>query len=188
MELSTFTLSCIRCHHPSPELFIFPNETMSPLNTGSYPYSPGPRTHTPTFCLSKVDASGRLMYVRVERCLFFCDRLIFLGAAFLAFVHVVAPVSFPSFLMLNLGPLHVCHLFVESNKNDTKKPLFTKQTHRHRKQTYGYQRGKMQGMDWGFGIGTCTALYVEWMVSGPAVQHREFYSISHEIYVRKESE
>lgn len=118
---------------------------MSPLNTDSYPYSPAPRTHTPTFCLSEVDASGRLMYVRVEWCLFFCDRLISLGAAFLGFVHVVAPVSFPSFLMLNLGPLHVCHLFVESNKNDTRVFIKQKQSHRCQNPSDDYHGGNHWG-------------------------------------------
>ena len=40
-----------------------------------------------------------------------------------------------------------------------------KQTHRHRKQTYGYQRGQVEGgvgeMDWGFGIGICPLWYME---------------------------
>ena len=45
--------------------------------------------------------------------------------------------------------------------------LVTKQKHTRklRKQTYGYQRGKMGGViDWESGIGKCIALYMEWMV------------------------
>ena len=44
--------------------------------------------------------------------------------------------------------------------------LFTKQkqTHRHRKQTYGYQRGRgWSGMDWEFGISRRKLLYREWI-------------------------
>ena len=36
--------------------------------------------------------------------------------------------------------------------------LFTKQTHRLRKQTYGYQRG---GINWEFGIDIYTLLYLK---------------------------
>lgn len=46
--------------------------------------------------------------------------------------------------------------------------LYTKriQTHRHRKQTYGHQRGQAQGgMAWGLGTGRRTLSSVEWMVS-----------------------
>ena len=43
--------------------------------------------------------------------------------------------------------------------------LFTKQkqTHRHRKQTYGYQRGKVggEGIDCEFGIDMYTLLYLK---------------------------
>ena len=40
--------------------------------------------------------------------------------------------------------------------------LFIKQkyTHRYRKQTYGYQRGK-GGMNWGFGINIYTLLHIK---------------------------
>ena len=42
--------------------------------------------------------------------------------------------------------------------------LFTKQKQSHRNitQIYGYQRAKVEGRD---GTGTCTLLYVEWMVN-----------------------
>ena len=59
--------------------------------------------------------------------------------------------------------------------------LFTiqKQTHRHRKQTYGYQRGKA-GWDklgvWDSQIHT--TIYEIDNQQGPTVQHRELYSIS----------
>ena len=43
--------------------------------------------------------------------------------------------------------------------------LFTKQTHRHRKQTYGYQRGLWGGEGGGkllgFGINIYTLLYIK---------------------------
>ena len=35
-----------------------------------------------------------------------------------------------------------------------------KQTHRHGKQTYGYQRRKWDG-GWKFGINRCTLLYIK---------------------------
>ena len=38
------------------------------------------------------------------------------------------------------------HLYVKSKKM-IQMNLFMKQTHRHRKQTYGYQRGKVGGRD-----------------------------------------
>ena len=59
--------------------------------------------------------------------------------------------------------------------------LFTKQkqTHRHRKQTYGYQWGKMGGGDklgvWDQQIHT--TIYKIDKQEGPTVQHRELYSI-----------
>ena len=38
--------------------------------------------------------------------------------------------------------------------------LFTKQTHRHRKQTYGYQRGKGgEGVNWQYGVNRYILLY-----------------------------
>ena len=49
--------------------------------------------------------------------------------------------------------------------------LFTKPKHTHKlqKQTYGYHREKVwEVMDWGFGIGICTQMYMEWMA-----KHRE---------------
>ena len=41
--------------------------------------------------------------------------------------------------------------------------LFTKQkqTHRHRKQTYGYQSGKGGGVNWEFGINRYTLLSIK---------------------------
>ena len=41
--------------------------------------------------------------------------------------------------------------------------LFTKQkqTHRHRKQTYGYQRGRGGGIHWEFEINRCILSYVK---------------------------
>ena len=54
-----------------------------------------------------------------------------------------------------------------------------KQTHRHRKQTYGYQRGKGVGGDklgvWDQQIQT--TMYKIDKQQGPTVQHRELYSI-----------
>ena len=60
--------------------------------------------------------------------------------------------------------------------------LFTKQTHRHRKQTQGYQRGKLGGgrrdrlglWDWQMQ----TTVYKMDKQQGPTVQHRELQSIS----------
>ena len=56
--------------------------------------------------------------------------------------------------------------------------LHTKQTHRHRKQAYGYQRGK-GGRDklevWDQQIHT--TIYKTGKQQGPTVQHRELYSI-----------
>ena len=60
--------------------------------------------------------------------------------------------------------------------------LFTeqKQTHRHRKQTYGYQRGKAGRRDklgvWDQQIET--TIYKIDKQQDPTVQHRELYSIS----------
>ena len=41
--------------------------------------------------------------------------------------------------------------------------LYTKQkqTHRHRKQTYGYQRGEVEGINQEFGINIYTLLYIK---------------------------
>ena len=42
--------------------------------------------------------------------------------------------------------------------------LFTnqKQPHRHRKQTYGHQRGRSGGgINWEYGINRCTLLYIQ---------------------------
>ena len=63
----------------------------------------------------------------------------------------------------------------------TQANLFTKQkeTHRPRKQIYGYQRGngrrdKLRVGDWQ----TPTTIYKIEKQQGPTVQHRELYSIS----------
>ena len=58
--------------------------------------------------------------------------------------------------------------------------LFTKQKQMHRlwKQTYGYQSGKVgDGMDSKFGVGICTLIHGMDGQWGPAVEHRELYSI-----------
>ena len=52
------------------------------------------------------------------------------------------------------------------NLNITHMNLFTeqKQTHRHKRQTYGYQRENAGGeTDWEFGISGCKLLYIEWI-------------------------
>ena len=61
--------------------------------------------------------------------------------------------------------------------------LFTKQkqTHRYRKQTYGYQRGKgggEGGINQEFGVHIHTTIYKIGKQQGPTVQHRELASIS----------
>ena len=39
----------------------------------------------------------------------------------------------------------IYYLYMESKKNDTDELIYNqKQTHRHRKQTYGYQREKVE--------------------------------------------
>ena len=58
--------------------------------------------------------------------------------------------------------------------------LFTKekQTHRHRKQTYNYQRGKGGGINWQYGINRCTLPYIKqinkkdlWYSTGNYIQY-----------------
>ena len=55
-----------------------------------------------------------------------------------------------------------------------------KQTYRHRKQTYGYQRGKAEGRDklgvWDQEIQTI--IYTINEQQGPTLQHRAIYSIT----------
>ena len=54
-------------------------------------------------------------------------------------------------------------------KCDTDKLIYKTETYSQTlKQTYGYQRGQIEGgrMIWGFVIGICTLLYMEWMVNG----------------------
>ena len=53
-----------------------------------------------------------------------------------------------------------------------------KQTHRQRKQTYGYQSGKGGGINQEYGINIYTLIYKRDNQQGPTVQHREIYSIS----------
>ena len=58
--------------------------------------------------------------------------------------------------------------------------LFTKQknTHRHRKQTYGYQRGNRGGDKLGvWDEHLYTSMYKINKQQAPTVQHRELYSI-----------
>ena len=43
--------------------------------------------------------------------------------------------------------------------------LFTKQTHRCREQTYGYQGERQGGTDWEFGIDMYTLLYFKWIIN-----------------------
>ena len=58
--------------------------------------------------------------------------------------------------------------------------LFTKQkqTHRHRKQTYGYQRGGGRDKSGVWDQQIPTTIYKTDKQQGPTVQHREIYSIS----------
>ena len=47
-------------------------------------------------------------------------------------------------------------------KNSPSKLIYKmKQTHRHRKQTYGYQRGKGGGINWEYGINRYTLPYIK---------------------------
>ena len=53
-----------------------------------------------------------------------------------------------------------------------------KQTHRHRKQTYGYQRGQVRGWEgwtWVWDWHMHTEVYGMTGQQGPAVEHRELY-------------
>ena len=58
--------------------------------------------------------------------------------------------------------------------------LFTKQKqiHRHRKQTYGYQRGKVGDKLGVWDEDIHTTIYKTDKQQGPTVGHRELYSIS----------
>ena len=65
------------------------------------------------------------------------------------------------------------HLYVESGKKKIQMNLFTKQkqTYGHRKQIYGYQRGREGGINQESGINRYTlAVYIQ---QGPTVQYRE---------------
>ena len=69
--------------------------------------------------------------------------------------------------------------------------LFTKQTHRHRKQTYGYQRGKVGvgGINWEFGINVYTLLYIKYIINKDLL-YRTGNSTQYSVitYMGKESE
>ena len=71
--------------------------------------------------------------------------------------------------------------------------LFMKETHRLRKKTYGYQRGKVGGEGWISGLGLAYAHYCAWKVNtmegqqGSAEQHRELSQYSVITYMGKES-
>ena len=68
--------------------------------------------------------------------------------------------------------------------------LFTKQNHRCRKQTYGYQKGR-EGRRDKLGVWDQqmqTTIYKIDKQQGPNVQSKELYSISYSNYSGKESE
>ena len=46
-------------------------------------------------------------------------------------------------------------------KNDTNELIYKTQTHRYRKQTYGYQRGNWGGINWELGINRNTLLCIK---------------------------
>ena len=54
-----------------------------------------------------------------------------------------------------------------------------KPAYRLRKQTYGYQRGKLRvgTINWEFGIDIYTLIYITDNQQGPTVSHRELYSM-----------
>ena len=57
--------------------------------------------------------------------------------------------------------------------------LFTKwkQTHRHREQIYGYQRGKVWGgINWAFGISRYTLLYIK-QINNKVLLYSSYYKI-----------
>ena len=56
------------------------------------------------------------------------------------------------------------HLHVESKKM-VQINLFTKQKQTHRKQTYGYQEGRVDRRDGEFGIYMYTLLYLKWITN-----------------------
>ena len=65
-----------------------------------------------------------------------------------------------------------------------------KQTHRHKKQTYDYQRGKTrEGINQEFGINRYTLLFIKQIKKqGPTARNRELYSVTCITYNVKESE
>ena len=65
--------------------------------------------------------------------------------------------------------------------------LQNKQTHRHRKQIYGYQKGKT-GINQEFGIKIHTTIYKIDNQQGPTIQHRKLYPIFCNNPYGKESE
>ena len=75
-------------------------------------------------------------------------------------------------------------------KNDTNELITEqKQTHRFRKQTYGYQRGKVgRGINQEFGTNIHTTTYKIDNQQGPTVQHRELCLIFWDNLYEKDSE
>ena len=66
--------------------------------------------------------------------------------------------------------------------------LYTKQkqTHRHKKQTYGYQRGKAEGgINWEFGSDRYILLYIKQINNKDILQHMELDSHFKTIIVPK---
>ena len=54
-----------------------------------------------------------------------------------------------------------------------------KQTHRRRKQTYGYQRGRERGgINWKYGINRCTLLYIKQVNNKDLLYSTGNYSVS----------
>lgn len=71
------------------------------------------------------------------------------------------------------------YLYVESKINELLyRTEIDSQTSKKKKTKTPLQlpRGQVGEVgDEGFGIGRCTVLYMEWMLAGPAVQHRGLY-------------
>ena len=67
--------------------------------------------------------------------------------------------------------------------------LLPKQTHSHRKQTYGYQRGKGHwgGKNQEIEINIYTLLYVKDDLQGPTVQHKNYIQYFTRTYKESES-
>ena len=80
---------------------------------------------------------------------------------------------------------------MESKRNGTNEVIYkTKTDSQTSEANNGSQRGTMEeGMDWGFGMGICTLLYVGWMVNGNllySTRNSTQYSVM--TYMGKESE